>query len=172
MSDSILVTYATRYGSTREVAEKVAATLRESGAVVDLQPAGQVKSVDGYRAVVLGAPLYMGSFLKDAQNFLTQHQAALTKLPVVLFVLGPTRADAGEWKGVREELDKMLAEKYPWIKPASVELFGGKYDPAKLGFFHKLIAILPVSPLRGMPASDVRDWDAIRAWASGLLKKI
>ena len=59
MSDKILVTYATRYGSTQEVAEKVAATLRESGLAVDVQPAKQVRTLDGYRAVVVGAPLYM-----------------------------------------------------------------------------------------------------------------
>ena len=53
MSDSILVVYATRYGSTQEVAEAVAGTLRERGLEVDLQPMRNVRSLEGYRAVVL-----------------------------------------------------------------------------------------------------------------------
>jgi menaquinone-dependent protoporphyrinogen oxidase len=170
MSDKILVTYATRYGSTQEVAEKVAATLRESGLAVDVHPAKQVQSLAGYRAVVLGAPLYIGSWLKDGQRFLTQQQAALEKLPVAIFSLGPTRADEG-WEAVRASLDAQVG-KYPWLKPVAVELFGGKYDPAKLRFPDTILKIIPASPLHGQPASDIRDWDAIRAWANSLTGKL
>jgi menaquinone-dependent protoporphyrinogen oxidase len=38
MSTSVLVAYAKRYGSTKEVAEAIAQTLGESGLAVDLQP--------------------------------------------------------------------------------------------------------------------------------------
>lgn len=170
MSNSILVAYATRYGSTQEVAEKVAATLRESGLTVDVQPTKQARTLAGYRAVVLGAPLYIGSWLKDAQRFLTQHQAALAKLPVAIFSLGPTRADEGMAE-VRASLDAQVG-KYPWLKPVAVELFGGKYDPDILRFPDTLLKIIPASPLHNAPASDIRDWDAIRAWASGLQSKL
>jgi len=57
MSDSILVTYATRYGSTQEVAEAIAATLRESGLEVDIQPMRKVQTLERFRAIVMGAPL-------------------------------------------------------------------------------------------------------------------
>ena len=63
MSDSILIAYATRSGSTQEVAEKIAATLRESGLTVGMQPVKQVQTLGGYRAVVVGAPLYMSDWL-------------------------------------------------------------------------------------------------------------
>jgi len=171
MSDSILVAYATRYGSTQEVAEAVAATMRDSGLEVDLQPMRQVRTLEGYRAVVLGAPLYIGRWHKDAQRFLSLHQETLTQRPVAIFTLGPTRPDEKEWEGVHAQLDQELA-KVPWLTPIAVELFGGKYDPAKLSFFHKLLATLPASPLHQMPASDVRDWTAIRAWASDLAAKL
>ena len=170
MSSSILVAYATRYGSTQEVADKIAATLRESGLTVDAQPVKQVRKLDGYRAVVLGAPLYIGSWLKDAQRFLTQQQTALEKLPVAIFSLGPTRADEGTAE-VRVSLDAQVG-KYPWLKPVAVELFGGKYDPDKLRFPDTLLKIIPASPLHNAPASDIRDWDAIRAWSKGLVEKL
>jgi len=171
MSDSILVAYATRYGSTQEVAEAVAATLRESGLEVDLQPMRQVRALAGYRAVVIGAPLYIGSLLKDARRFLSQHREALSERPVAVFALGPTHADEQERQGARAQLDKELA-KFPGFTPVAVEVFGGKYDPATLRFPDSLAARLPASPLYNQPASDARDWAAIRAWASDLAAKL
>ena len=171
MSDPILVAYATRYGSTQEVAEQVAATLRERGLEVELKPARQVRTLEGYRAVVLGAPFYIGHWLKDAQRFLTRHQTALTERPVAVFTLGPTRAEELHSPEVRAQLDQELT-KYPWLKPVAAELFGGKYDPAKLRFPDSLAAKLPASPLYNQPASDARDWAAIRAWASDLVVRL
>jgi menaquinone-dependent protoporphyrinogen oxidase len=170
MSASILVTYATRYGSTQEVAETIAATLRKSGLEVDLQPMRKVHTLEGYRAIVLGAPIYFGSLHKDAQRFLSQRRQALSERPVAVFALGPTHDDEKERRGVRAQLDQELT-KYPWLTPVALELLGGKYDPTKLRFPDNLLAALPASPNHNAPASDVRDWTAIRAWASALTTK-
>jgi menaquinone-dependent protoporphyrinogen oxidase len=172
MSSSVLVGYATRYGSTQEVAEAVAATLCEGGLAVDLQPLRDVRTLEGYHAVVLGAPLYIGHWHTDALQFLSQHREALTKLPVAIFALGPaTTGNEKEWQGSRENLAQELA-KFPWLTPVALEMFGGKYDPAKLSLSHKLLTALPASPLHGLPASDLRDWPAIRVWASDLAAKL
>lgn len=61
-SKSILLAYATRFGSTQEVAEAITATLREAGIEVELQAMQDVESLDGYDAIVLGAALYNTSF--------------------------------------------------------------------------------------------------------------
>jgi menaquinone-dependent protoporphyrinogen oxidase len=161
MSDSILVAYATRYGSTQEVAETVAATFRECGLAVDIQPMQEVRTLDQYRAVVLGAPLYMFHWHKDARHFLSRHRQALSGRPVAIFALGPINNEEKEFQGSREQLDKELA-KFPWLKPLALEIFGGKFDPAKLRFPYNMPA------LKKMPASDIRDWTAIRAWANTL----
>jgi menaquinone-dependent protoporphyrinogen oxidase len=166
MSDTVLVAYATRYGSTREVAERVAATLGEAGLDVTLTPVARVQSVDAHSAVVLGSPLYIGQWLKDMKRFLSRHQEGLARLPMALFVLGPTRADE-PWDAVRTQLDQQLA-KYPRLTPRAVELFGGAYDPANLRFPDTLLGKLPASPLYGLPASDLRDWEAIEVWAASL----
>jgi len=64
----VLVAYATRYGSRLEVAEEVARVLPQSGLLVDDLSVREVKSLDGYRAVVVGVPLYIGKFLRDARR--------------------------------------------------------------------------------------------------------
>ncbi len=166
MPTAVLVGYATRYGSTQEVAEAVAETLLGCGFEVDTQPVRKVRTLAGYSAVVLGAPLLMYRWHKDARRFLSRHRQALMERPVAIFALGPVHEPyaAEEWQDSRAQLDKELA-KFPWLSPVAVEILGGKFDPGSLRF--------PLNLLAGKePASDVRDWSAIRAWASSLVTKI
>lgn len=166
MAPSILVAYATRYGSTREVAEEVGKRLGEQGLNVDVKPAADVGPLDGYDAVVVGTALYIGSILKDSLTFIERHREALEARPVAVFALGPLSADY-DMTEERKSLTAALA-KVPWFSPVVAEVFVGKYDPARLRVADKLIAALPASPLHGLPASDNRDWASIDAWADDL----
>ena len=65
----ILVAFATKHGSTPEVAEAVAEELRDGGADVDVRPASLDGNLSGYQAVVLGAPMILG-WHKDALRFI------------------------------------------------------------------------------------------------------
>jgi menaquinone-dependent protoporphyrinogen oxidase len=166
MEDLVLVTFATRYGSTAETAQAVAQTLRDSGIAVELQHIGEVAALDRYCAVVLGAALYMGRLHKDARAFLAGHRDALTKVPVALFVPGPVETREKDWVGAQQQLDKELA-KFPWLKPVACQVVGGAFDPKNLGFPWKLIPAM-----RKMPASDARDWTKIRSWAASLASRL
>ncbi len=153
---SILLAYASRYGSTEEVAKAISSALRETVFEVDLKPMRDVKALDHYDAVVLGAAIYNTRLHPDVHQFLSQNQETLMKLPVAIFALGPViPGDIAKMRS-RRQLDKDLL-KYPWLKPVALEIFVGKYDPSKLSFFERF-----------SPASDNRDWDAIRAWANSL----
>jgi menaquinone-dependent protoporphyrinogen oxidase len=171
MSSSVLVAYASKYGSTREVAEAIAETLRSGGIAVSFEKAREVKTLAGCSAVVLGAPIYIGAWHKDALNFLSRHRQELQNLPVAIFALGPTHDDEQERQESKAMLDKELA-KFPWLAPVAVEMFGGKFDPAKLRFPDSLLVSLPASPIHNAPPSDVRDWTAIRTWATSLVTKL
>jgi len=165
MSKPVFVGYATRYGSTAEVAQKIASVLEKSGHVVEIKSLREVDDLDGYDAVVMGAPLFMYKWHRDAKRFLTSNRKALKKLPVAIFALGPTHDphDEKEWQESTGHLKKEL-EKFPWLKPVAVEMFGGKWAPEKLK-----------APLRWLagkePATDIRDWEAIRSWANALPEK-
>lgn len=171
MQIKVLVAYASKYGSTQEVAEAIAVTLRENDLLVDLKTMREVKILEEYTAIVLGAPLYMLGWHKEARGFLSRHREALTKRPVAVFALGPLSDEENEWKEVRAQLDKELA-KFPWLTPIAIEVFGGKFDPEKLRFPDSIIVSLPASPLHKMPASDVRNWAVIRAWARNLATQL
>lgn len=165
----ILVAYATSSGSTQEVAEFIAAVMRESGAaeglLVDVEPARNVKSLEGIDGVILGAPQYMFHLHRDALRFLSRHQKALAAgLPIAIFAGGPfDKAGEEEYREVRRHVEREL-DKMIWLKPVAIEIIGGRFDPAKLRLPWSLIPAM-----RNMPPSDLRDWDAIRAWASWLV---
>jgi len=166
MSETVLVAYATVYGSTQEVAEAVAGTLRECGLQVDCLPAGDVRLLDGYDAIVLGTAIYIGRLHKEARRFLLRHEKALRERPTAIFAMGPFHNEEKEWKAARGQVQSQLG-KFPWLRPVSCEVFGGTFDPAKLRF---PFSFLP--PVRNLPASDIRDWDAIRRWAKGLADQL
>ena len=155
---SVLVAYATRYGSTQEAAEIVADALRQAGLRVDLQPMQEVKSLEHYDAIVLGAAIYNTKWHSDAHEFLSQHEEILKQRPVAIFSLGPTTRNPAAKKQSLSQLNKDLG-KYPWLKPVTFEMFVGRYDLSKLGLgsFGRLI-----------PLSDQRDPNAVRAWANTL----
>jgi menaquinone-dependent protoporphyrinogen oxidase len=168
METKVLVAYASVHGSTREIAEKIAATMREGGLEVDLQPIREARKLDGYRAVVLGAPLYMFHWHKDALRFLSQHRRAIEGgLQVAIFGGGPIEeSDEKGWLEVRAQMEKELA-KFPWLAPLAVEIVGGKFDPTRLRFPYNLIPAM-----KQMAPSDLRDWAAIQAWARDLAVKL
>jgi menaquinone-dependent protoporphyrinogen oxidase len=156
----ILLAYGTKHGSTGEVAEAIAERLRGHDLDVDLRPASTVTDLGSYAAVVLGGSIYMGRWNPDVQKILKRHRGELAQLPVAVFGMGPQSLDEDEVASARHQLDLAL-QKVSEVEPVSVAIFGGVIDPAKLRF-----------PLNKMPASDARDWDAIRAWADELAGKL
>jgi menaquinone-dependent protoporphyrinogen oxidase len=163
MNNKILLAYASTHGSTQEIAEVIASTLSNNGITIDLQLARNVRTLHGYQAIILGAPLYMFHLHKDALRFLSKHKKAFTGgLPLAIFAGGPTEIGKDQWAEIRQQLDKELA-KFPWLKPATIEIVGGKFDASMLRFPWNLIPAL-----KQTPPSDLRDWEAIRNWARKL----
>jgi menaquinone-dependent protoporphyrinogen oxidase len=122
----------------------------------------EVKSLDRYEAIVLGAAIYNAKWHADAHEFLSKHEEILKQRPVAIFSLGPTTRNPAAKKRSLSQLDKDL-EKYPWLKPIALEMFVGKYDLSKLGLgsFGRLV-----------PLSDQRDPNAVRAWANSLAAQL
>ena len=156
----LLVTYASKYGSTAEIADVIGKELRKRGYEVEIRPVDQVDHLEGYDGFVIGSALYAGSWMKPAAKFLRAHQELLASHPVWLFSSGPTgQGDPNElmdgWT-FPENLDKVRAK----IKPKDVILFHGQLDLDKLNFAEKMI-VKSVKATIG----DFRDWLVIRGWA-------
>ncbi len=152
MTGTILVAYASRYGSTREVAESIAATLRERGLRTEVRAAAEVDDLDEYGGVVLGGGIYVGRWHRDARGFAKHFGDTLREIPVAVFALGPVDDDPEHRAGSEKQFRAALA--HLTFEPVATAVFGGAVDPRRLAF-----------PFNRMAAADVRDWAAIRVWA-------
>jgi menaquinone-dependent protoporphyrinogen oxidase len=157
---SVLVAYASKHGTTREVAEFVAQTLEMSGLAVEVEEAARVGSIAHYDAVVVGGGLYMGRWHKDARRLLERHRQALADVRLAVFGMGPDELEESKVVESRKQLDRALAAT-PELTPVAVAVFGGALKPETWRF-----------PFSRLPAFDARDWDEIEEWADQVVASI
>lgn len=167
MSDKILVTYASRTGSTADVAQAIGKTLGECGYTVDVLPMQDVKDLAGYRAVVAGSAIRGAKWLPEAMEFLQANRQALASIPFAAFMVCITlgmknaeryRAGVAEW----------MAPVRAVVRPVSEGLFAGRLDFSRLPKNMDTLKLRLAVALGALPQGDYRDWAAIRAWAEGL----
>lgn len=162
MDKNILVTYASKYGATREIAERIGAVLRQAGLQADVCPVDGVREVAAYQAVILGSAVYIGQWQKEAAAFLKTNEKILADRPVWLFSSGPSgEGDPVELvQGWR--LPTALQPVADRIRPRDTVVFHGYINPEKINFIEKWA----VKNIVKKPMGDFRDWDSIIRWAS------
>ena len=156
----VLVAYATKYGATAGIAERIALVLREAGIETDVLPVHDVLDVSSYGAVVLGSAVYIGKWRGEAAKFLKKNESVLATRPIYLFSSGPTEeGDPVEllkgWcfpAGLQEVADRIGA--------LEIVVFHGAVFPDKLNFMERWILKKVKAPF-----GDFRDWEAISSWA-------
>jgi menaquinone-dependent protoporphyrinogen oxidase len=161
----VLVTYASKYGSTAEIAEKIGETIANKNFHVDVLEVRQVADLKKYGAVVLGSAVYIGRWRKDAVRFMKIHEKELSEKKVWIFSTGPT--GTGDPVQLLEGWDfpeslKPVAEK---IQPRDITVFHGAVDTEKLSRLHKYM----VGKVKA-PVGDFRDWKRIVEWAENITK--
>jgi menaquinone-dependent protoporphyrinogen oxidase len=167
MDNKILVTYASRFGSTKGVAAAIGKTLAESGAQVDVFPMREVKDVSPYQAVVAGSAINAGAWLPEAMQFMQTHRAELSQKPFAAFLVCMTLAmrNADQYRG---HVAGWLMPVRELVRPVSEGLFAGGLDIAKIPSFSDRLKFR-LSVLFGVwKEGDHRDWNAIHAWAENL----
>ena len=167
MNDTILVTYASRAGSTAGVAEAIAKTLAEDGAQVDVRPMQEVTDLTRYRAVMAGSAIQGGAWLPEAMQFVRTHEAALSQRPFAAFLVCMTLAMPNGVK-YRPQVATWLGPVRALLRPVSEGLFAGALDLSKVPRWSDRLKFR-ISVLLGVwKEGDHRDWNAIRAWAAAV----
>lgn len=167
MTNKILVTYASRTGSTAEIAAAIGKTLTEGGAQVDILPMQEVEDLSPYQAVVAGSAIRKSKWLPEATQFVQAHQATLRHRPFAMFTVCITLA-MGNGEQYRSAVKKWIAPVHALVNPVSEGLFAGRLDFSKLPFSWDTLMFRLSVALGIFPRGDHRDWTAIRAWAESL----
>jgi len=164
-----IVVYASKYGSTKGIAEFIAEKLRQQGTEAEARPVDAVHNPGDYDAIVVGSAVYMMHWLKEATEFVQRNRAALANRPVWLFSSGPLSSDASVNDPKLEP--KEIAEFRESINPRDHRVFTGVLDAGKLGFAHQMMRKLPAA--RAMfPEGDFRSWNEIEAWTGSIAREL
>jgi menaquinone-dependent protoporphyrinogen oxidase len=162
--NNILVCYATRYGSTIDIARIIGKELEASGCHMRVSPIVDVKDPGEYDAVIIGSPLYMGKWLAEARDFVSRFRFPLKERPVAVFSVGYSLKDR-----TMEHLksgEDALVDIRIFITPVSAGFFPGKVDPDRMSPADKAIVTLG-----GVTPGDFRDEGLVRSWAKDLAVK-
>ena len=167
MEEQVLVAYATKYGATAEIAEKIGEVLRDAGLPAEVLPADRAGDLSAYGAVVLGSAVYIGRWRKEAVSFMKANVQVLSQKAVWLFSSGPTGDGDSVELTQGWQFPGALQEFADRIQPRGVALFHGSVDIDKLSFIEKWMIKNVKSP-----TGDYRDWEAIAAWASAVAAEL
>ena len=164
MTEKVLVTYASRTGSTIGVAEKISEVLRADGREVSVLPMQNVNNLSLYDALVLGSAIQDRSWLPEAMAFVQENQSVIAQKKTAMFAVCMTLAmKSGEQ--YRSSIADWVAPARRIIHPVSEAIFAGALDISKIPSFGDRLKFR-LSVLFGVwSEGDHRDWDAIEAWA-------
>jgi menaquinone-dependent protoporphyrinogen oxidase len=165
-SPRILVTYASRCGSTGGVADAIAQSFNQHGAAVDVKRTGHAREVADYDAVVVGAPIYMGEWMPDAKDFIDNHRHELANVPTAYFLTCMTLSKPAS-ESDKNELVKQfeqVQDDIPEVSPVELGFFAGALDYDKLAPAMQALYRVAGDDKPG----DYRDFSAIHAWATQL----
>jgi len=162
----LLLAYASKCGATAAIADAIGRQLCAGGFAVDVRQARHVRSLEGYRGVILGSAVYMGGLLRDATRFAEDLLAGQSDLPVAFFNVCLQMKE-----NTPESVQTALGYLGPLRRvavPASVASFTGRIDLASLPPLYRLFA--QSDPEGILAEGDYRDWARIAAWADSLTK--
>ena len=163
----VLVVYATHYGATKGIAEKIAETLRDQHLAVVLRSADDDFSrlpEEDFDAFVIGSAIHAGGWIGSGVDFVRNNVVTLATRPTWLFSSGPI-GDKSE--GQPQPDPKQIAEFRRTLNVKGHFVFGGAFDPAtadlsRVNWLERQFAS------HVLPVGDWRNWDQIAAWANAI----
>ena len=178
----MLIVHASRHGGTAGIAERIGTVMRSAGIETVVAKAADMPDPQGFDGCLVGAGVYMGSWVKEGTEFLDRYSATLAGMPVWLFSSGPLPGSSKEVTGV-DPIENALGpasragQRWPpqdrracdVIQPREHRVFHGVFDPndSPKTLSERVVRLMPVA--KGiLPSGDFREWPVIEEWGARL----
>lgn len=158
----ILISAASRHGSTSQIAAAIETVLKEAGLETDLLEPERVGSLALYDAIVVGSGVYAGHWLAPARSLVERSRTEAPGRPVWLFSSGPIGDPAKPSQPPADGLELTQL-----VGARDHQVFEGKIDRGDLGFAERAIV-----KVVGAAEGDFRPWEAIVQWARGIAAEL
>jgi menaquinone-dependent protoporphyrinogen oxidase len=165
MTKKLLIAYASKCGSTTEIAKSMGKVLLEKVYEVDILLVNQVKTMDGYDGILAGSAVRVGSWLPEAVEFIKNNQTSLQKIPTAIFTVhGLNWENTSASEALRMNYTSGVKQ---LISPIDEVFFAGKIDYSTMTFLEKMLC-------KAVKAAeeDRRDWGVINTWAAEIPGKL
>jgi menaquinone-dependent protoporphyrinogen oxidase len=169
----LLLVYASRHGSTAEVAEYMARAFEWEGFEVDLDDVETLPEVKAaYDAIVLGSAVHNGKVLPEIVHYVNKYHDKLVKKPVFLWV---TCIRILEPNGRQHVLGHYIPQsELSGLPFLDTGVFAGKLDLDSTNWneaWTLAVRYDGTTPPRDHDG-DYRDWKAIEAWVKQTARSI
>ncbi|WP_448006583.1 flavodoxin domain-containing protein [Agromyces bauzanensis] len=170
----VLVAYASKYGATEGIAQRIGDGLRKRGLDVDVTKCEDLREASGYDAYVVGSAVYEFNWRRDARKFVKRNADVLAAKPTWLFSSGPVGTEKVDKDGkdvLKGAEPKQFTDYEELVHPRGTQVFRGAYHHDKIRGGDRIIVWMPA--IRDiMPEGDFREWDAIDAWSSTIADEL
>jgi menaquinone-dependent protoporphyrinogen oxidase len=171
----VLVAYGSRYGTSEEIASRIASVLEEQGIDVDLKDLRSRPAIDlgNYDGVIVGSGIKVGRWTKEAEQLLKELAGAPSDVKIGVFVSCLqvlTNPEGTHSSYLDEKLKKM------GVGADIGEAFPGKIDfssGSRMGMLDKKMVSVAAKEMEQKSGieidrkgvNDFRDWEAIDTFA-------
>lgn len=164
----VLVTYASEFGTTGEVAQAVAGRFCRVGATTDTKRIRDVGDLSTYDAIVIGGAIQYDNWMSEARDFVTSNEDTLSTIPVAYFFTCGTLSDTtpkavDKANGYANKLETVSQR----VNPTSIGQFAGVLDFSRMNLRTR-IGLWPFFKIMGASEGDYRDWTSINTWSDSI----
>jgi menaquinone-dependent protoporphyrinogen oxidase len=173
----VLVCYGSRFGSTFEIAEEIASTIKKQGAQVDIinlrrEP---LHDILPYDMIVVGSGIENEGWTDETLSFIRNNIIVLSRKRIALFAVCSYDPGQDNCDIAKAEYLERVADMYPTITPFAMELFGGvvdftRYNMALRDIMKQIVERRHVPEGEIQDYIDFHDWGRVRKWAEALVQ--
>ena len=168
MEKSLLI-YSTVDGQTEAICKRMASCAKNT--IVDVMSISNVKNLDDYKTIIIGASIRYGKYRNEVYNFINENSLLLESKKNAFFSVNVVaRKPEKNTPDTNPYVIKFL-EKINW-KPKNIEVFAGKIDYPKYKFIDKyaikFIMWITKGPTDTSQSYEFTDWNKVETFAENL----